>query len=223
MLSELWLEVIKFLNCDEIINLSLTNKYFNNLLKENDCYLTRKFRGFPRHACSRIYRYEAIDDVTELIAHFNEKSIVRGDLICFSNITATIGIYIFDGHHIIELNNKTLPNKFKVINDNIPLDYWRHFDIRNVIWFDCSSVRQQCIDNTRYCNNLILTSFYYNGKKYEIKYASFKYGGVCVTSEESISVFQTIFINNDILRLRLSCNIAFEEYILFLYQDDYLQ
>lgn len=228
MLSELWLEVIKNLNCQEIINLSLVNKYFNTLIKENDCYLKRKFQGFPRPAplSSRIYRYDEENDVrvTRLINCFSENSIVRGDLVYFSNIMTVVAIYIFDGHNIIKLDDRTLPRKFKIINNNVPLDYWEHCFIDDMMWFDCSSVRQQCIDNIRIRDNLISTSFQYNKNKYEIEYYLSKLRGVNGTT---ISKFKDIFVTHDVLKLRLPSHIplhkiVFEGNVLFLYQNDHL-
>jgi len=67
---------------------------------------------------------------------------IRGDLIYFDNKACLI----FDGHKLMEIKSKFgiyLPNKFRVIENNIPLDYWIYFPCTDIIWFDQSKVQEQ--------------------------------------------------------------------------------
>lgn len=48
LLPELWVQIVSNLNCDMILVIKLTSKFFNNLVNKNDLYMKKKMLGFPR-------------------------------------------------------------------------------------------------------------------------------------------------------------------------------
>lgn len=189
MLLELWVKIFEDLDCSSILNIKLTYQYFNRLCVNYEFYIKRKFRGFPRlEGYCEYYNIELLsfncqeisDDITRII--ISEYNPIRGDILCLKEFNK----YIFDGQKLIKFY-RFLPRKFKIINHNVPIYYWR--GLRDaILWFDPTEVRQQCIDNITYdkeqqCENGIFcngvdcirfhdkgfyTTFVYNNKTYKI-------------------------------------------------------
>lgn len=120
--------------------------------------------------------------------------LVRGDLILYPGHRRFTchGLKIYDGHKIIDFDYRyeecgCLPSKFKIINDNVPIHYWyqnrkldnigwsldigpRGVHLNDLVWFDHSAVKQQCIDNIVNKKGKIRTTFVYNNQKYILDY-----------------------------------------------------
>jgi len=160
--------------------------------------------------------------------------LVRGDLICTKGINDCDNseVYIFDGCSIISLDYTFddyghLPLEFKIINNNVPINYWlkhnqtygmNHNNRYVIMWFDHKDVKQQLLDNidfvwtSKYIRKDICTSFITNDIKYMIIY---EYFGMSVgnmlrkdkpDTEGLIEDFKQIILNEDILRLELDDN-----------------
>lgn len=205
MLPELWIKIIEKLDCASILTLKLSTSFYNELIMENDLYLKQKFKGFPRiegHCAAYDFsKYEEFVDADEIlmsgedemVAEFLGKAkikleelqldIVRGDLICFEGIECyrNNGVCIFDGHNIINLNTDyddygCLPQKFTVINNNVPIHYWEHEEEKrgiahnSIIWFDQTEVKDQCLNNIVFGNTSPYTTFKYANKDYIMEY-----------------------------------------------------
>jgi hypothetical protein len=98
----------------------------------------------------------------------------------------------FDGHKL--LSSVRLPIKFKIINNNVPISYWN----RNILWFDCSDVQDQCLNNVYIDNETIKTRFKYNIQEYEIIYKE-NYEN---TKEDSIRNFANIIGSYKLLLIK---------------------
>lgn len=176
--SELWIKIIEVLDCKNISNIKLTSHYFNDICKKNDFYMKRKYRGFPRaEGRARIFIDNKITD-----------DLVRGDL---CNIGQHPNPHFYDGNKLIKMKylhpeGNIIPSKFKIINDNVPLDYWKleynfessyinHQSIpcTNIFWFDQTTVLQQCLNNVKNENGITSTNFDYNDKNYIIEFRVF--------------------------------------------------
>jgi len=88
-----------------------------------------------------------------------------GDLIVFRELSGyrNSGVFIFNGTDIVPLNYTiddygSLPKEFHVIQDGVPIMYWKPQEAKKVIgiehnsfvWFDHKLVRDQCIKNIKY-------------------------------------------------------------------------
>lgn len=213
MLPELWCYVIEFLDCDDICYLNLVNKYFYQICTNNGSYMKRKMKGFPRSTghCGNheVFEFDFVKKfysenhtreeevvlfektVTKLKAM--KADLVRGDLILYPDhqMVTRHGLRMYDGHKIIDLDYQyitvgQLPAKFKVINDSVPIHYWRQerqniggwlynigergIHLNNCVWFNHSSVKQQCFDNIINKEGKIYTTFTYAEKDYTLFY-----------------------------------------------------
>lgn len=127
----------------------------------------------------------------------NNTDLVRGDLIDFEIGGA---LFLFDGENIIDNyydHNFTLPKDMDIINDNLPLEYWRETGLTgfNKITFNCniSLFKDQLINNISY-NDIPFgpvnsTWFLSNDKKYIIGFPKYL----------SSSEIKEKFINDKIL------------------------
>src|SRR5205823_5946734 len=128
----------------------------------------------------------ASEDLSKATNYFydNDIHIIRGDLITFDQCN---NIAIFDGCQIINLDynvesDGSLPDEFQVIVNKVPILYWRKIDDMlmtkafryGIIWFDHNLVKNQCLANIkRATNDLIFTSFLYEGVTYRMIYNYF--------------------------------------------------
>lgn len=114
--------------------------------------------------------------------------LVKGDLILFDGNTGyrNDGVAIFDGVKIIDLafepdDYGTLPQVFHVIEGGVPIKYWEDRDDtdvgrgithNNIVWFDHSLVRDECLRNIAHGflggKYAIYTTFVYNNVEYHI-------------------------------------------------------
>jgi hypothetical protein len=79
--------------------------------------------------------------------------------------------YFYDGSQFEMTSRHENYNLYQVIQNNIPINYWN--TIYKGIYFDYSTVLQECLNNITYgllINKLygIYTTFYYNNKKYKM-------------------------------------------------------
>ncbi len=97
-------------------------------------------------------------------------NLVTGDLIYLSDLDQFL---IFDGNQIIPLVNGCVPQQFRVIEGNVPTNYWSSSP-RDFVWFDHTFVYNQCLENIQYglVNDRysIFTTFVYQNKTYKIIY-----------------------------------------------------
>lgn len=114
----------------------------------------------------------------------------RGDLIISDHEAGyrNDGVAIFDYGGICRLDYGCLPKQFHVIEDGVPLDYWKNIDEKddtkrgidhnNIVWFNHKLVQDQCLKNIQYgelhgtdagCTvYAVFTTFSYEGKEYRI-------------------------------------------------------
>lgn len=120
------------------------------------------------------------------ILKMSSADLIFGDLIVFESVSGyrNEGVAIFDGNKIVRLyydvdDYGSLPKKFQVIKDDVPIDYWKDLDNQrgikhnDIVWFDHKIVRDQCLKNLKYQKNsdnkyVIHTYFIYNSKTYYI-------------------------------------------------------
>lgn len=186
MLPELWSKIFEKQDCETILNVKLTCRSFNKICLQDDLYIKRKFRSFPRleGACSIVYHTDnwvKNSSSREEIIKFlnmrrnniiNENDICRGDLIYFMIGGGRYELFFFDGDKVID-HDGNLPDKLRIINDNVPINYWDNTLFKYCTkWFDSTFVQQQCINNVSL--NLDMeqgeTKFNYNGKTYTMIY-----------------------------------------------------
>ncbi len=117
----------------------------------------------------------------------NSIDLVKGDLILFDSVPRyrNDGVAIFDGRRIINIFDQideygSLPPQFRVIEDNVPINYWTHFDDNTrgithnyIVWFNHALVRDQCLANLQYGpaddgSDCVFTRFQYNHRNYRI-------------------------------------------------------
>lgn len=102
--------------------------------------------------------------------------LVRGDLIKLLGSHdhknyRNYDTYVFDGCKILDLYDDNIPPEFTVINHNVQLYYWNC--ISDVMWFDHSIVKEQCIKNMgSFDNTSLCTTFIYNDIEYLVIYES---------------------------------------------------
>jgi hypothetical protein len=116
--------------------------------------------------------------------------LIYGDLVAFESAIGyrNEGLAIFDGEKIINLDAEpddygTLPEKFHVITNGVPIDYWHGSQEPNSaichnthVWFDPTPVLDQCLANIQYSRLqdqqsekwAIFTTFEYEGRMYRI-------------------------------------------------------
>jgi hypothetical protein len=198
LLPELLDIIFSNLNCKSLIIVSRTCKKFNvkHIIEK------KKYDGFPRkegkcklHQITDKLLIDLIKDpninsITTNYVYDNKMDIIRGDIViitkpCNVNYVRLDNDYkvsIFDGLKLIDTNNKLLPSEFQVIKNNVPINYWYNNQMRtwcvfNVysIWFDHSSVKNECLNNIKYGlqfdnpnNYSLYTYFNYNNKIYYI-------------------------------------------------------
>jgi len=102
-------------------------------------------------------------------------NLIRGDLINFE--IGDNSTFLFDGEKIIDTyvgNICALPKEFDIINDNVPIEYWRNTKFENLkFYFDIRIVKEQLINNIYYSNNRLEknnTLFLLNDKRYIIMF-----------------------------------------------------
>lgn len=215
MLPELWCKIIHYLDCSLILNLRLTSKYFNNLINENDLYMKRKFRGFPRQSgrCKE-YGYHDIANIDDL---------VRGDIISLA-ASLVSNFRIFDGCRIKRIVDNVLPKNFTIINYKVPIRYWENYTFDGVTWFNHEKVKQQCI------NNLVLdkeskriyTTFRYDDQFYTLEFIGIYSSDI---TEEFVIITTHIFEMNSILKLYIGGRYRGKDIsndnLLFIRKSDY--
>lgn len=123
----------------------------------------------------------------------NKVDLVKGDIIVYNSFAGyrNEGVEIFDGDHIIPLaydldEYGSLPKNFHVIEHNVPIKYWFMninnsdvigIDNNNIVWFDHSLVRDECIRNIKYelvtSKWTIYTTFIFNNTQYTIILADY--------------------------------------------------
>lgn len=182
--NEILVQIIFELPCKYIISISCVSKYFTDLCGKENIIEKRKIKGFPRSTgyCESHVSYYYPDDkiipsdsVLDNIVKMNN-DLIRGDLIYFADNTthSDLGIGIFDDCNIILLNDRNIPGDFTIINDDIPIRYWK--DLGNEALFDHVSVKKQCIEYISYIGydegyiNGVYAIFKMNNKSYKIIY-----------------------------------------------------
>lgn len=144
-------------------------------LPPNKAVLIKKIEpSFPRKS-GRCNFYEIdlpggeIDEMTEkIINRANEfikenpigNKLIYGDIVHITNFGdyRNDGKLIFDGQKLIALADEpddygNLPQKFHVIEHNVPIDYWADSNDHNyIVWFDHTKrfIREQCLKNIKY-------------------------------------------------------------------------
>ena len=152
-----------------------------------------KYKGFPRKEKKCIiYNLSNIPDENKILHHLFNNNAIYGDLIVFDcqyvgNVFLNkCQIRIFDGSKLIKLLCNTnhfaplLPFDFKVIENNVPIDYWNdntlpiHILNTHVVWFNNKLVSDQfkieyglLKDSSLYG---LWTYFNYKGQRYRIIY-----------------------------------------------------
>lgn len=139
------------------------------------------------HHIIKVSEHPSQEDRDWALVYLNEKRIklIKGDLVIFESARdiKNEGVTIFDGEHIIDLDYEDsifgkIPKIFRVIEDNVPLTYWKDFSggtssnnyyvmkdgtltkhrgdckrgilIYDCVWFDHNIVRDQCLKNITY-------------------------------------------------------------------------
>lgn len=114
--------------------------------------------------------FETSDPLDAALKYLRKRNadLRRGDLIVFDVFSKATpknrnnGIAIFDGTKIMLLSYNldkygSLPQEFRVIEDKVPLNYWKDVDDtkrgighNSIVWFNHIPVRDQCLKNLRY-------------------------------------------------------------------------
>lgn len=131
------------------------------------------FDRFPREEgfCYEhkfVCQYEEKEKILDVILdslYSKNVDLIRGDLLDLFEST-----YVFDGCKIVDLyDDNIIPSQFTVINNNVPLHYWS--SISDVMWFDHSTVKEQCIKNIDLAHiGILTTTFIYNNIEYLVIY-----------------------------------------------------
>lgn len=113
------------------------------------------------------------------------------------------GVNIFNGQEIVDLYYEiddygSLPPEFHVIEEGFAIDYWQDkgdlvgIKHNNIVWFDHTIVRDQCIRNIKY-NGELATTFLYNHKRYKIIFEDIS------DIQETIAVVKKAFLSSDLI------------------------
>lgn len=185
-------------NCKSLVLISRTCKIFNikNILdkKKHDGFPRKEGKCILHQIQDRSLINMMTDpNINSIMTNYiydTNMNVVRGDFAiiskpCNSQYIRFDNDYklgIFDGLKLIDLENNgeqikntLLPRQFNVIENNIPIKYWDNdqltkwciFDVCSV-WFDHSSVKDQCLNNIKY--DLLFD----NPMRYSV-YTHFKY------------------------------------------------
>lgn len=139
MTTDIWQVILSFLSAKEIIISSRVSVQFNNimiLLLQN-----RKMINFPRILIPLIhhipYNFQVdpflnkpwdviylYDYLTQYLYN-NNINAIRADLISYNG-----DYYVFDGIKILDINDDNFMNELKIIQNGIPIDYWKGFKIK---------------------------------------------------------------------------------------------
>lgn len=163
-----------------------------------------------------IINKEGVENVLDKILnqlYERNYELIRGDLINFDKLYSEI--FIFDGCDII-IGTKIyggghyfIPEEFTVVNNNIPIEYWDYnkktennitiksgLRFNRHIWFNHSSVKQQCIDNICYddIQYVSYTWFIYNDTYYVIALNNQSY-------DHKLKQFKNVLSNEKVLLL----------------------
>jgi hypothetical protein len=130
-----------------------------------------------------------LTDLTNILFDKYTFDVVRGDLIMFEGFfdkskdrdhqrrcrSQCHSLFIFDGCKLLNLDYSNslwtdyLSKEFTVINNKVPMDYWK--DIGDYMWFDFSTVKDQCLSNIRHKddkNETPMTSFVIDNYTYNL-------------------------------------------------------
>lgn len=173
----------------------------------------------------------------------NNADLVRGDLIVYDSMAGyrNEGVEIFDGEKIIPLDNHlddygSLPKQFHVIVNNVPIKYWNDnhdnvigVDHNNIVWFNHSLVRHECLQNIKYelINGkwTIYTTFIFNNIQYRIILADYVDDNEFDDyNDENYELGSAIDINNCIQRFKNLLQqegLIFESWSEFFDKDDH--
>lgn len=202
LLPELLDLIFSNLNCKSLIMIGRVCKKFEiKHIIEN-----KKYVGFPRkEGKCKIHQFTDINllkspNKIEILSNriYNDikMDIVRGDFIIinehnlekFINYGNKYELFVFDGLKLIDLGgnknityrNTLLPKEFRVIENDIPINYWYNtkltgiYDI-NSVWFDYSPVKDQCLNHIKYDSAIsdsgqycLYTNFEYKNDNYYI-------------------------------------------------------
>lgn len=205
ILEEILEIIFTNLNCKSLILISRTCKRFNIeciLNKRKNDGFPRKEGKCILHQIEdetliNIMTHPNINSIISNYIYDTNMDVIRGDFVIISKSCHTqyvrfdnnYKISIFNGLKLIDLENdgeqiknKLLPREFCVIENNVPITYWVNdqlrmwciFDIYS-IWFNHSSVKDQCLTNIKYDMLLVnqtiyhlYTYFKYNNNHYYI-------------------------------------------------------
>lgn len=181
----------KNFNIENILN---KKKHYGFPRKEGKCVLHQ----LQDQSLVNIMTDPNINSIVSNYIYDTNMNVVRGDFViitksCHSQYVRFDNDYklvIFDGLKLIDLENNgtqikntLLPRQFCVIENDVPIKYWFNeqlrgwstiFDVYNV-WFDHSSVKDQCLTNVNYDSLFddqityhLYTYFKYNNNHYYI-------------------------------------------------------
>lgn len=160
--------IIEKLDYSTLLSVCQIDKYFYTIDLEN-ILLRRQILNYPRitgSAMTHIIPSNMHDSDNLKYLHKIKTDLVKGDII------VTKHLMIFDGYKIITLDNNSIPKQFHVIEDNIPIHYWKtayenNQNLDQSVYFNHKLVINQCIDNINE-NSFVGTYFIYDNTKYYI-------------------------------------------------------
>lgn len=109
---------------------------------------------------------------------------------------------------------RDMPNIFRVLESDIPVDYWYNLpkdnkillDTNKNVWFDHNLVKNQCLENSKdgpilnWHNNKIHTTFNLRGIEYVIVYGAWKFGAW----QTDINSFTEILSQDNLIKFKLN-------------------
>jgi len=204
---------IIFINrtCKKFVIKSLINKYKDFPRKEDKCKLHQihQMKNKNNHINDYDINNPNINSILSNYIYDSDMKMIRGDIVFLSKcdydnrymiFDNKYKLIIFDGLILIDLKSDdksfkeyTLPEEFRVIENNVSIKYWIDdqlfnwcvFDCYN-IWFDHSQVKNQSLTNIKYGSLFgdknyaiygLYTNFLFNNKKYYIVCDYISYDG----------------------------------------------
>ena len=187
-------EILMFLNYRYIKSFCTTNKTYNNIQDDIIKQKQRLTKGYPRPE-GKCKIHQIPENVVKIPRTYGQPlmkatldklnyqqynlDLVKGDIVEFNQGPDTSYPYgpkkaIYNGTALEPTEYHTdgeayLPDSYTVIEDDVPLTYYKSFDDSN-IFFNYMLVKQQCIENISYndTRELWFTTFLYDCILYNI-------------------------------------------------------